>query len=134
MYEHLTRFEKGVLAENRAFELYGGIKHPRYGGTIPDLVREYKGKTEFIEVKYMDLAAFSNFAERLYRANLQLKRRRQFIPKEAIQRVYILCDNPEEYGWSDEEIVTTVMRSFEDVDAVVDVEVLRGKANEPSES
>lgn len=134
MLEALSSREKGVFAEDRAFRLYGGMKHPRYGGTIPDLVREHDGKTEVIEVKYMDLDAYTIFADRLYRTKSQLKNRRQFIPKEAIQRVYILCDNPEKFGWSDEEIMETVMYVFNDFDVLVDVEVLRDNANEPPES
>lgn len=134
MLEALSRWEKGVFAEDRAFQKYGGIKHPDYGGTRPDLCRVHEGKTEFIEVKYMDLAADCRFSDRLYKTKLQLKNRRKYIPNAALQRLYILCDNPETYGWSNENIMETAKYVFRDIDVLIDIEVIRERANEPPES
>ena len=121
MLETLTRREKGALAEDRAFQIYGGIKHPNLHGTIPDLQR----KDEFIEVKYIDLGGFSRLQDRLCQVYSQLTKRKKFLPKGATQRVYILFDNPEAYGWGDEELMETVSQRLEGIADSVDIEVLR---------
>lgn len=130
MLETLNRSQKAAFAEARAFQKYGGIRHPNLHGTIPDLLRVHDGKIEFIEVKYIDLAAFSTLNDRLCGLKLQLTKRKKFLPKGATQRVYILFDNPEAYEWGDEVLIETVLQRLEGLDVSVDIDVLRDEEAE----
>ncbi len=127
MLEHLTPWERGVFAEDKAFKIYGGIKHPDFKVSRPDLGRVNEGKTEFIEVKYIDLAAYTALQTRLYQLKAQITKRWECLPKGAVQRVYILFDNPEALGVEDEELEETVFKELKGCGCLVDIEIMRKK-------
>lgn len=124
MLETLPRWQRGAIAEDRAFQKYGGIRHPNLHSTIPDLLRVHKGEFEFIEVKYINLDYFCNLQSRLCQIKSQLTKRKKFLPKGATQRLYVLFDNPEILGWVTEELSERVWQAVKDVVDTVEIEVL----------
>lgn len=130
--DDLTRWEKGRFAEDRAFERYGGIKHPKYASTIPDLERIHEGTIEWIEVKAIDLAADFSFINAMYHLKSQIRKRERVIPKGGNQRAFLLFTNAD--GWEEEEIIEAVRRNLKGINASIDIEIMRGQAHEPPES
>lgn len=109
-------------AERIALYKYGGMLHiPFFKGNIkrgkscvcPDVVRVIDGHIETIEVKYIDFSHGYNHEGTFYKLKEQIRARKEHLPSDASQRVFILVANMKE--WTKEEIKSYVADGLKDI-------------------
>lgn len=111
----MTTTDKGNIAEERAFEKYGGARHTYFYETIPDIIRvNENNRLELIEAKYIDISfdPWARITNCIYRIEKQIKKRFECFPLGTDQRVYVLLTGINYYGLYKREVKDAIQKAM----------------------
>ena len=114
----MTTTDKGNIAEERAFEKYGGARRTYFYDTIPDIIRvNENNRLELVEVKYIDISfdPWTRIMNCIYRIGNQIKKRFECFPLGTEQRVYVLLAGINYYGVYKSEVEYAIRKAVDEI-------------------